>query len=267
MTGLPSGGLAYAPLACGCGSRTGGGLGHHPAHHPGPVQILQVSRPVVQQLIRSGDLPATELSRQDGWKISRLAFEAWVQAQYADTRGWIAASPPTSAGMWGRHTGGPARRDSPPRPVLTYDAAGVGPGASLLRRRQGRPTPVRPAHLTANGLCPTMSPPAEEALRDTPRMALTRQRGPPKSPAEMTPSAQKGRVTGRPAPALEAEGYAVDVSAHQRGLRAQSHARKCGSEGARKCRYPDNEGVDVAARTPDRRSAVHRLTASSVKIS
>lgn len=72
-------------------------------------EVLQVSRPVVQQLIRSGAMPAKKLSRHDGWKISRPAFEVWVQARYADTRAWIAASPPTAAGMWDRDTGGPAR--------------------------------------------------------------------------------------------------------------------------------------------------------------
>ncbi len=71
-------------------------------------QILQVCRPVVQQLIRSGKLPATQLTGRNGWKISRPAFEAWVQARYADTRAWSAASPPTAAGMWDRHTGGSA---------------------------------------------------------------------------------------------------------------------------------------------------------------
>ncbi|MDQ6937617.1 MAG: helix-turn-helix domain-containing protein [Actinomycetota bacterium] len=72
-------------------------------------QILQVSRPVVQQLIRSGDLPATKLTRHHGWKVARPAFEAWVQAQYADTRAWFQANGPTAAGTWDRHTGGPTR--------------------------------------------------------------------------------------------------------------------------------------------------------------
>ncbi len=58
-----------------------------------------MSRPVIQQLIRSGAMPATKLTRHDGWKISPPAFEVWVQARSADTRTWNAASPPTAAGM------------------------------------------------------------------------------------------------------------------------------------------------------------------------
>ncbi len=71
-------------------------------------EILQVSRPVVQQLIRSGQLPATKVSRRDGWKVSQPAFEAWIHARHADTRSWILSNPPTAAGMWDRRTGGPA---------------------------------------------------------------------------------------------------------------------------------------------------------------
>ncbi len=69
-------------------------------------EILQVPRPVVQQLIRSGVLAAIKTQPTRGVESLRSVFEAWVQARYADTRAWISLSPPTAAGMWDRHSGG-----------------------------------------------------------------------------------------------------------------------------------------------------------------
>lgn len=63
--------------------------------------ILQASRPVVQQHILSGSLPAVQLSRRGGWRVTQSAFDTWVQDQHAATRASMRASSP-AAGMWDR---------------------------------------------------------------------------------------------------------------------------------------------------------------------
>lgn len=103
--------------------------------------ILQLSRPVVQQLIRSGQLPATKVSRHEGWKVPQSAFEAWIHARYADTRSWILSNPP-------------------PLPAYGTDALEAPPGDTPTPN-QTHPPARNPAPLTGREVDrrPETSPP------------------------------------------------------------------------------------------------------------
>jgi hypothetical protein len=63
--------------------------------------LLQVSRPVVKHLLRSGDLPGVVISLRAGWRVTPSVFYPCVRDQHIATRASVRATPPPPlSGMW-----------------------------------------------------------------------------------------------------------------------------------------------------------------------
>ncbi|KRC60420.1 hypothetical protein ASE14_05180 [Agromyces sp. Root81] len=50
------------------------------------AEILAVDVPAVDELVRSGELPAIRVGSTGPWRIERVQLEVWIELQYEETR-------------------------------------------------------------------------------------------------------------------------------------------------------------------------------------
>ena len=50
------------------------------------AEILAVDVPTVDELIRSGELPAIRVGTAGPWRVERTQLEVWIEEQYEQTR-------------------------------------------------------------------------------------------------------------------------------------------------------------------------------------
>ena len=57
------------------------------------ARYLNVSRPQVYALVRSGELPAIKLGGRGVWRVDRLQLDAYIDRLLEETRDWAKAHP------------------------------------------------------------------------------------------------------------------------------------------------------------------------------
>lgn len=72
------------------------------------ARYLNVSRPQVYALVRSGELPAIKLGGRGVWRVDRHQLETYIERLLEETREWAKAHP------LAREPAGPTREDEEP---------------------------------------------------------------------------------------------------------------------------------------------------------
>ncbi len=62
------------------------------------AQYLNVSRPQVYALVRSGELPAVKLGGRGVWRVDRQQLEIYIERLLEETREWALAHPLSQRG-------------------------------------------------------------------------------------------------------------------------------------------------------------------------
>ena len=57
------------------------------------ARYLNVSRPQVYSLVRSGELPAIKLGGRGVWRVDRHQLEGYIERLFEETREWARAHP------------------------------------------------------------------------------------------------------------------------------------------------------------------------------
>jgi excisionase family DNA binding protein len=57
------------------------------------ARYLNVSRPQVYSLVRSGELPAIKLGGRGVWRVDRHQLEGYIERLFEETREWALAHP------------------------------------------------------------------------------------------------------------------------------------------------------------------------------
>jgi hypothetical protein len=132
----------------------------------GLCRILQIPRPRRGAGHRSGAMPAGQLSRGDGWRVTRSACDTWVRDQYATTPTRVRGSPPPAPGCGTAtrtarpHEGGPRTRI----PNRLHRRSPTPDNNRICRRVRAVDVDLR-LDTTPRGGPPTTWPTAPAALR------------------------------------------------------------------------------------------------------